>query len=82
MELYAGAANVWRAVSRSYPAVRADLTYASSSQPELKQNPMDVLTSSGFAMPSCILSQCGNFPIFHCPWASKNKSVCLRSMGL
>ena len=55
MELYAGAANVWRAVSQSYPAVRADLTYASTSQPEFKQNPMDVLTSAGFAIPSCIL---------------------------
>jgi hypothetical protein len=55
MELYAGAANVWRAVSQSYPSVRADLTYGSSSQPESKQNPMDVLTSAGFAIPSCIL---------------------------
>ena len=35
--------------------VRADLTYGSSSQPESKQNPMDVLTSAGFAIPSCIL---------------------------
>jgi hypothetical protein len=55
IELYAGAANVWRAVSQSYPSVRADLTYGSSSQPESKQNPMDVLTSAGFAIPSCIL---------------------------
>ena len=60
MELYAGAANVWRAVSQSYPAVRADLTYGSSSQPESKQNPMDVLTSAGFAIPSCILIMKGH----------------------
>lgn len=54
LELFAGAANVWRAVSQSYPAARADLTYNQEqcgAGAQFKQNPMDILSSSGMAFP-------------------------------
>ena len=51
LEMFAGAANVWRAVSETYVAARVDLTYADGG-PSLKQNPMDFLSSAGYALPS------------------------------
>lgn len=50
LEMFAGAANVWRCVTQSYPAARVDLTYADQNgEPNLKQNPMDFLSCPGFA---------------------------------
>lgn len=51
LEVFAGVANVWRAVSSSYPAARVDLTYC-EDDPNFKQNPMNILSSAGFAIPS------------------------------
>ena len=52
MEMFAGTANVWRAVSQTYPAARVDLTYYKGDPG--KQNPMDIMTSAGFATPNRI----------------------------
>lgn len=49
VEMFAGTANVWRAVSQTYPAARVDLTYYKGDPG--KQNPMDIMTSAGFATP-------------------------------
>ena len=46
VELFAGVANVWRCVSCSYPAARVDIEYCKGTT---KQNPMDILTSAGWA---------------------------------
>ena len=56
VELFAGVGNVWRAVSESgYPAARADLAYYEVEEGyENKQNPMDILSSAGFANLDCI----------------------------
>jgi hypothetical protein len=51
LEVFAGVANVWRAVSTTYPAARVDLTYC-ADDPNFKQNPMNILSSAGFAFPS------------------------------
>lgn len=52
MELFAGEANVWRAVSEAgFPAARADLTDCAADPSMCKQNPMDILSSAGFAHP-------------------------------
>lgn len=59
LEMFAGAANVWRAVTQSYPAARVDIEYFNeATQPTMKQNPMNILTSAGFALPSCIFVGC------------------------
>ena len=50
IELFAGAANTWKAVSAcSYPACRLDLEYYVERREPVKQNPMDVLSSAGWA---------------------------------
>ena len=49
VEMFAGVGNVWRAVSQSYPAARVDLTYYQPDSSDFKQNPMDFLSSAGFA---------------------------------
>ena len=50
IEFYAGVGNVWRAVSTSgFPSARVDLSYHEEQNMSVKQNPMDILSSAGFA---------------------------------
>lgn len=54
VEFYAGVGNVWQAVSESgYPAARVDVQYHETPSNHLKQNPMDILSSAGFANFGC-----------------------------
>ena len=54
VEFYAGVGNVWKAVSESgFPAARADVAYCDTPPSSMKQNPMDILSSAGFASFGC-----------------------------
>ena len=61
VELFAGQANVWRAVSTKYAAARIDLDYSADFQfnrdnrvprEHIHQNSMDILTDAGLGLPS------------------------------
>ena len=56
VELFAGQANVWRAVSTKYAAARIDLDYSDGFEfnrdNRVHQNSMDILTDAGLGLPS------------------------------
>lgn len=50
IELFAGVANVWGAVTRQgYKGARVDIEYHTPEPTTSKQNFMDILSSAGFA---------------------------------
>lgn len=58
IEMFAGEANCWKAVSTAYPAARVDVNYdkapPSCSKASMRQSPMDFLSSPGFATFDCM----------------------------
>ncbi len=67
IELFAGQANCWRAVSTEYPSARVDLDYfkvTPGSKEAKKQNPMDILSSAGLAFFGCRIKLLGPMIIF------------------
>ena len=48
MEMFAGQANVWRAVSTKYPAARLDYEYDPQRWKAFRQSPMDILSNAGW----------------------------------
>ena len=57
IEMFAGEANCWRAVTTAFPAARVDVNYfkpTPATKEAMQQNPMDFLSSPGFATFECI----------------------------